>query len=114
MPSNATASSVLKSAPAVKPVAPTSEDAAPAQPGKGKAKAKPGAAPNDALFKAYVDACKSCGQDVKGLTPEKLEGILEKQRAQLRTKFGDTAFTFRVAVEDGKAKLKATKAKAAS
>jgi len=90
------------------------DDAAPAQPAKGKGKAKPGAAPDDALFKAYVDACKSCGQDVKGLTPAKLDGILDKQREQLRAKFGDAAFTFRVAVEDGKAKLKATKTKAAS
>lgn len=67
---------------------------------------------SDALFEAYVEACKSCGQDVKGLTPAKLNGILEKQREQLRTKFGDAAFTFRVAVEEGKAKLKATKTKA--
>ena len=92
------------------------DEAAPAQAkarGKGKAGAAAGA-PDAALFKAYVDACKSCGQDVKGLTPAKLEGILAKQREQLRTKFGDAAFTFRVAVEDGKAKLKATKAKAAS
>ena len=39
-----------------------------------------GAAQGDALFKAYVEACRSCGQDVKGLTPAKLEGILAKQR----------------------------------
>ena len=42
----------------------------------------------------------------------KLDGILAKQREQLRGRFGDAAFTFRVAVEDGKAKLKATRAKA--
>lgn len=68
--------------------------------------------PSSALFKAYVEACKSCGQDVKGLTPAKLDGILDKQREQLRTRFGDAAFSFRVAIEDGKAKLKATRAKA--
>jgi hypothetical protein len=79
-----------------------------------EAAAKPGAAgkPGDSLFKAYVEACKKCGQDVKGLTPAKLDGILEKQREQLRGRFGDTAFSFRVAIEDGKAKLKATRAKA--
>jgi hypothetical protein len=49
---------------------------------------------------------------VKGLTPAKLDGILAKQREQLREKFGDAAFSFKVAVEDGKAKLKATRAKA--
>ena len=68
--------------------------------------------PIDALFQAYVEACKTCGQDVKGLTPAKLDGILEKQREQLRGRFGDAAFSFRVAIEDGKAKLKATRAKA--
>jgi hypothetical protein len=72
------------------------------------AKAKPA---GDALFKAYVEACKSCGQDVKSLTPAKLEGILAKQREQLRSKFGDAEVSFRVAIEDGKAKLKASRAK---
>jgi hypothetical protein len=70
------------------------------------------AAPGDALFRAYVEACRSCGQDVKGLTPAKLEGILAKQREQLRSRFGDAAVSFRVAIEDGKAKLKASRAKA--
>jgi hypothetical protein len=73
------------------------------------------AAPADggALFKAYVEACQKCGQDVKGLTPAKLEGILAKQREQLRSKLGEgAAISFRVAIEDGKAKLKASRAKA--
>ncbi len=76
-------------------------------------KASAAAAPaGDALFRAYVEACRSCGQDVKGLTPAKLEGILAKQREQLRSRFGDgAAVTFRVAIEDGKAKLKASRAK---
>ena len=67
--------------------------------------------PGGALFQAYVEACRSCGQDVKGLTPAKLEGILAKQREQLRSRFGDAAFSFRVAIEDGKEKLKASRAK---
>jgi len=66
----------------------------------------------DSLFQDYVEACRSCGQDVKGLTPEKLEGILAKQREQLRGRFGDAEVSFRVAIEDGKAKLKASRAKA--
>jgi hypothetical protein len=75
--------------------------------------AKAAAEPGDALFRAYVEACRSCGQDVKGLTPAKLEGILAKQREQLRSRFGDgAAVTFRVAIEGGKAKLKASRAKA--
>ena len=48
---------------------------------------------------------------MKGLTPAKLEGILAKQREQLRSRFGDGGVTFRVAIEDGKAKLKASRSK---
>jgi hypothetical protein len=76
------------------------------------AEAPPGSVkPDDALFQSYVKACRSCGQDVKGLTPAKLEGILAKQREQLRSRFGDAAVSFRVAIEGGKAKLKASRAK---
>ncbi len=83
-----------------------------AEPSAAKGKTKPTGAASDALYQAYVEACRSCGQDVKGLTPAKLDGILAKQREQLREKFGDAAFSFKVAVEGGKAKLKATRAKA--
>ena len=86
-------------------------EASPAGPAGAAAAAA--AESGDALFRAYVEACRRCGQDVKGLTPAKLEGILAKQREQLRSRFGDgAAVTFRVAIEDGKAKLKASRAKA--
>ena len=49
---------------------------------------------------------------MKGLTPAKLESILAKQREQLRSRFGEAEVSFRVAIEDGKAKLKASRAKA--
>lgn len=62
------------------------------------------------LFTQYRDARLACGQPVKNLTPEKLEEILEGQRAALRERFGDARFRFRVVVEDGKAKLKASRA----
>lgn len=80
--------------------------------GKRAGAAPPAGKPGDALFQAYVEACRSCGQDVKGLTPAKLEGLLDKQREQLRARFGDADVSFRVAIEDGKAKLKASRAKA--
>jgi hypothetical protein len=75
-------------------------------------KPSPGApaAAKDDFFQSYVDARLACGQNVKGLTRDKLEGVLDKQRSQLRKKFGDDSnFNFRVAVEDGKVKLKATR-----
>jgi hypothetical protein len=84
------------------------EEPAAASPRAAAAKAVPA---GDALFKSYVEACKKCGQDVKNLTPAKLEGILAKQREQLRSRFGDAEVSFRVAIEDGKAKLKASRAK---
>jgi hypothetical protein len=64
----------------------------------------------DDLFESYKDARLACGQNVKGLTREKLEGVLEKQRSKLRKKYGDDAnFSFRVAVEQGKVRLKASR-----
>lgn len=78
----------------------------------GAAPARPAAAaPKDDLFDAYVEARRACGQSVKGLTREKLEKVLDKQREGLRERFGDKArFRFRVVVEDGQVRLKASKA----
>jgi hypothetical protein len=65
----------------------------------------------DDLFEAYVEARRACGQSVKGLTREKLDKVLDKQREGLRERFGDAArFRFRVVVEDGQVRLKASKA----
>jgi len=65
----------------------------------------------DGLFEAYVEARRACGQSVKGLTREKLDKVLDKQREGLRQRFGDAArFRFRVVVEDGQVRLKASKA----
>jgi hypothetical protein len=62
----------------------------------------------DDLFESYKDARLACGQDIEGLTRAKLEGVLERQRTQLRKKYGEDAnFNFRVAVEEGKVRLKA-------
>ena len=64
----------------------------------------------DDLYQAYVDARLACGQSVKGISREKLEGVIDKQRAQLRERYGDdTRFRFRVAVENGKVKVKASR-----
>ncbi|HEX5066274.1 MAG TPA: MXAN_5187 C-terminal domain-containing protein [Myxococcota bacterium] len=70
-----------------------------------------GAPASDDLFDAYVEARRACGQSVKGLTREKLEKVLDKQREGLRDRFGDKAkFRFRVVVESGQVRLKASKA----
>ena len=76
-------------------------------PAAGRAAAPAG----DDLFEAYVEARRACGQSVKGLTRDKLEKVLDKQREGLRERFGDKAkFRFRVVVESGQVRLKASKA----
>src|SRR5262245_18544365 len=70
-----------------------------------------GAAPGDELerlFCAFVDAREQTGQGSAGLTRERLGAQLEQQAATLRQRFGVAEVRFRVVVEDGRAKLKAT------
>jgi len=63
------------------------------------------------LFSAYVSAREACGQSAKGVTPDKLQALLAKQEAAIRTKYDCASVKFRVVVEDGKAKLKAAPVK---
>ena len=60
------------------------------------------------LFESYLEARMACGQSTSGITQEKLEATLRKQEAAIRQKTGCDAVRFRVAVENGKTKLKAT------
>ncbi len=65
------------------------------------------------LYQDYLDARLACGQSNQGLSRDKLEKQLEKQKSQLQKKYGsDTDFQFRVAVEKGKVRLKAKKVRA--
>jgi hypothetical protein len=64
------------------------------------------------LFQSYVEARLACGESVKGLSRGKLDRVIQKQRAELSKKFGESAeFSFRVAVEGGKVRLKAARKK---
>jgi hypothetical protein len=63
----------------------------------------------DDLYTAYREARRACGQDVERLTRAHLNRVLARERKALRRRYGDTDFNFRVVVEDGKAKLKASK-----
>jgi hypothetical protein len=82
--------------------------------GHESAEAAPRAAsrpPGDDVFEAYLQARRECGQSVKGLTRERVEAVLDKQRAELAERFGaDARFRFRVVVEGGQARLKASRA----
>ena len=64
----------------------------------------------DDLYQSYVDARLACGESVKGLTREKLEKVVAEQRGKLGQEFGSGArFAFKVKVEGGKARLKASR-----
>jgi hypothetical protein len=75
----------------------------PKSPGKG---AKAGSEGD--IFESYVEACRSTGQDVSTLTRERLGRIMEQQRETLRKQYQCAEVRFRVVVEHGKARLKAT------
>jgi hypothetical protein len=76
--------------------------------GTDAAEAPPVASETD-LFSEYREARRACGEDVQGLTRDKVERLLERQRAKLRERYGDAEFRFRVVVEDGRVKLKAAR-----
>jgi hypothetical protein len=62
------------------------------------------------VYEAYIEARKACGQEVENLSPAKLQAVLRKQEQSLRARYGDAEVRFRVVVEEGKAKLKASRA----
>ncbi len=65
-------------------------------------------APQNDLYQQYVDARRACGQSARSISREKLDAQIDQQRAKLRKKFGkDAEFQFRVAIEDGRARVKA-------
>ncbi len=61
------------------------------------------------IYTVYVEARQACGQDVKNLSPAKLRATLREQEKSLRARYGNAEIRFRVVVEDGKAKLKASR-----
>lgn len=82
--------------------------------GKAAAQAAPAGAAEDgedSLFAEYLGARETTGQGSAGLTKEKFAALLRQQEDAIRAKFGAAKVRFRVAVEDGRAKLKATPVK---
>ncbi len=79
----------------------------PAAPGAGAAPA------TDDIFDAYLEARRSCGEGTEGLTKAKLDQVLKKQEDAIRSKYECQSVKFRVVVENGKTKLKASPVKAA-
>jgi hypothetical protein len=79
-----------------------------AESGKHGAAGGGGSASGADLFEAYRDARLACGESVKGLTPKKLQDVIAKQEKAVRAKLGCEKVNFRVVVESGKVKLKAS------
>jgi len=61
------------------------------------------------VYQALVEARQACGQDVANLTPAKLNQILDRQERELSERYGQTQIRFKVVVENGKAKLTASR-----
>ena len=61
------------------------------------------------IYAAFVEARQACGQSVSNLTTAKLDDLLNRQESELRKRFGDTQVRFKVVVENGKAKLTASR-----
>jgi len=61
------------------------------------------------IYAAFVEARKACGQSTSNLTTAKLNDLLDRQEHELRKRYGDTQIRFKVVVENGKAKLTATR-----
>ncbi len=62
----------------------------------------------DRIVREFRDARIACKLPVDKITHELVAATIEKQRSTLVAKLGTEEFTFRVVVEDGKPKLKAS------
>ncbi len=61
------------------------------------------------IYAAFVEARQACGQSVSNLTTAKLDDLLDQQERELRKRYGDAQVRFKVVVENGKAKLTASR-----
>ena len=61
------------------------------------------------VYEAFVEARQACGQSVADLTASKLDQLLDKQERELRKRYGDSQVRFKVVVENGRAKLTASR-----
>lgn len=77
---------------------------APAPAGRPEA----GSRASERIYSAYMDAARRCGQDTSGLDRAKLAAAVKKQEAAIRQRYGCEKVKFRVVVEGGKVKLKAS------
>ena len=60
------------------------------------------------LYRAFAAVRKKTGEGMGDLTPSKLAALVKKQTAELRRTHGKGTLRFRVVVEEGRARLRAT------
>lgn len=70
--------------------------------------AEPGGKALETLYRQLVAAKQQVGESTAGLKPEVLAATIKQQLPQITKRYGAEAVEFRVVVEGGKAKLKAT------
>jgi hypothetical protein len=61
---------------------------------------------------AYLEARRACGEDTSGLDRERVAALIDRQRRAILERYRCADVKFRVVVEDGKARLKATPVRA--
>ena len=61
-----------------------------------------------AVYEEFVRTKKQCGEPTEGLTFEKFQGTLRKNRDQLIQRHGCKRVKFSVYIKEGRASLKAT------
>lgn len=59
------------------------------------------------LYEQYIEAKRKCGEDVSKLTYEKVYDSIKSQIPVIKQKFNCDRVEFKVAIEDGRVKLKA-------
>jgi hypothetical protein len=64
--------------------------------------------PNGDIYSAYVEARRACGQDTEGVSRAALQHAIDQQATAIRERYSCKDVRFRVVVEGGRAKLKAT------
>lgn len=64
------------------------------------------AARSRGLFEDYRDAALACGQDIAGLTPEKLERVVARQAQAARKRLGCDEVDFTIVADGGRVKLR--------
>jgi len=78
------------------------------QRGAEPAGSRPSTSSDEELCNAYLEARRACGKQSADLSRDKVATLIERQRKAITERYGCRDVRFRVVVEQGKPKLKAT------